>query len=522
MKKVVVYLMLAVALGTTACNNDVDGLAAGSNLLDVSFNVTSPNSRALITDEYLPEGSRTGALLVGEGYDEYANICFTATGSEENQTWKSDNVYLNSNAATLYSYYPYSVDADVSALQIETASQTDYMYGTPLTTVSAANPSVTVALNHALTNVSINLLKGNYTGEGKISSVSVMGEGIATGGTFNAAQAVPAFTSYNGVGTAVARNVTATMGTPIDIMVVSTGVKAPVQFSVVVDGVTYTSSSSDIILAEGLSYSYTFNLNTTKMNMLKSGVTKWGVGQITDNGPLDMNAGTSKDAWQFLGNGVYAVSAEGNPVPASKADETCKGVVLVVNDTPTRQMLMIGETGSLQAEWGPIWSDVAGLANVETVNGTNTGGYFNATAQPFLSTDYTTWTKGALADFAGKANSALLPTGNEKYLGDRLKSRNDSKTEGYNDWYVPACGQMGLIYVYMTDINKVRVAIGQSALKESSITNFYWTSTERGENDAYCISLFKQHYITALSKACSNFQMTYDGAVIYVRDMVAD
>ena len=523
MRTNVKLLMLSLVLGATACTNEVENVGGSDNLLNLAFNVSQPAARVMITDEYLPEGSRAGAMLVGEGYDAYSNVCFTASGTGENQTWASDNVYLTSKNATLYSYYPYSGDADASALNFETATQTDYMYGTPLTSVSSANPSANVYLNHALANLKISVVKGSYPGEGNISSVAVLSDGIATGGVFNAAQATPDYSDFSGVGSAVVREVESKLGgTPVDVMVIPTGTADAISFSVVVDGITFTSASSDITLQKGLSYSYTLKLNSTQMSIATSGVAQWGEGEVTDEGPIDMSSSENKASWNFLDNGAYAISAEGNPVKFEDADETCVGVALVVNDAPVKQLLMIGESGNLQAEWGPLWNDIIELPNYSTVDGTNGYGYLNGSKQPFLSTDYKSWTQGALSDFNGKENSKLLPVDDDNYMGAKLKKRNEEKKDGYNDWYIPACGQMGLVYLYLTEINKVRVAIGQEPMKLSSITNFYWTSTEESENDAYCISLFKEHEVVALGKDCCNFQMTYDGAVIYVRDIVLE
>ena len=72
---------------------------------------------------------------------------------------------------------------------METASQTDYLYGTPVTGISEAKASTGVTLNHALANLKITVAKGSYASTGAVSKISVVGAGIATGGTFNAATA---------------------------------------------------------------------------------------------------------------------------------------------------------------------------------------------------------------------------------------------------------------------------------------------------------------------------------------------
>ena len=183
-------LLFASFVGLTGCNSldDVSTLSAGK--LDLSFGVQQPASRAVITDDHLPSGAQVGVTLSGTGYDAYTNVCYTASGTGTSQAWGgSDDVLLSSSAATLYSYYPYSSTVSSDAIPVETASQTDYLYGTPVTGISEAKASTGVTLNHALANLKITVAKGSYASTGAVSKISVVGAGIATGGTFNAATA---------------------------------------------------------------------------------------------------------------------------------------------------------------------------------------------------------------------------------------------------------------------------------------------------------------------------------------------
>ena len=160
-------LLFASVVGLTGCNNLDDASTLSAGKLDLSFGVQQPASRAVITDDYLPSGAQVGVTLSGTGYDAYTNVCYTASGTGTSQSWAgSDDVLLTSSTAKLYSYYPYSSTVSSDAIPVETASQTDYLYGTPVTGISEAKASTGVTLNHALANLKITVAKGSHAGTG--------------------------------------------------------------------------------------------------------------------------------------------------------------------------------------------------------------------------------------------------------------------------------------------------------------------------------------------------------------------
>lgn len=124
------------------------------------------------------------------------------------------------------------------------------------------------------------------------------------------------------------------------------------------------------------------------------------------------------------------------------------------------------------------------LTNYIKVDGTNNYGYLpNADgtyfATPHLSDDYTTWTSGALSDFNGKTNTEVIvaASADARDMGTVLKNFNaaDDQNQGYSDWYIPACGQLALMYLNMSDINTAITKIG--GVNISSGDN-YWSSSE--------------------------------------------
>ena len=118
------------------------------------------------------------------------------------------------------------------------------------------------------------------------------------------------------------------------------------------------------------------------------------------------------------------------------------------------------------------------------------GGY--GTNQSIKS--YTSST-AAKTDYNGKANSEVLKTvttGGSSYtsyatigavLNHFISTSIDN--QGYTDWYIPACGQLYLIYQNKTKINSALSAIGGTQLAEWP----YWSSSEFGSINGWGVYL---------------------------------
>ena len=418
-------------------------------------------------------------------YDSYSTLYFTATGTGDSQTWAPNtDVVLTETKGTLYAYYPHDGNVDISAIPVDmtAADQTDWLYATPVADVNEDKASVAVTLNHALANINVSLVKGSYVGTGNVTAISVKSDGIAPKGTFNAAQATPNYTAFEDEGAALERTVTTTLGgTATDIMVVPTGSSATITFNVTVDGTVYTATSAAVELEKGSSYKYTLTLNSTFMSVSDVAVSPWNV--VTKES-LTLE---KPSPWASLANGVYAVAADGSPVEVANATTECIAVALIVNDAPTPQRLMItmfdadnGESSYYDAQYYLDRLIDCGLSKESTVDGTNTNGWFDGTGTPRISKDYTTWTSGALSDFNGKVNTIAIVdlSSKVKEMGKVLETynsgTNNQSNRGYTDWYIPACGQLSLMYLNKTAINNALTKIGGQTIASFS----YWSSSE--------------------------------------------
>jgi len=269
----------------------------------------------------------------------------------------------------------------------------------------------------------------------------------------------------------------------------------------------------------------------------------------TDNGILTINiSNISSDITLNFDNvsNVYAVSSTGALIDVANADESCIAVALVVEDAPTPQRIMIEKnetknTTSIKASytedgasntkytyfyWGMYGSNQSGIPTYNQVGGNSSswgwgylpqanGSYYSSSNN--LSGDYTTWTSGtALGDFNGKANTAALLAASDTdsyttYANMatwcRIFNQTATENQGYTDWYIPACGQLSLMYLNMTAINNALTKIGGQKIA----SDYYWSSSEYNDYSGW-VMYFSRGIVNLYSKG-------NDGRVRFVRDI---
>ena len=94
----------------------------------------------------------------------------------------------------------------------------------------------------------------------------------------------------------------------------------------------------------------------------------------------------------------------------------------------------------------------------------------------------------AKTDFNGKANTDAIIAAYGQHSVD-MDSRDMCKvlatyTEGgFTDWYIPAAGQLALMYLAKTNINAALAKIGGTAFESDG----YWSSSEYDANGAWLV-----------------------------------
>lgn len=149
--------------------------------------------------------------------------------------------------------------------------------------------------------------------------------------------------------------------------------------------------------------------------------------------------------------------------------------------------------------WGGNGTDQTGITNYDRAETGNVYGYlkqesgsYNGT--PNLSTNIAAWTNGSLSDWKGKANSNVLKgviTGGGSYtsyatIGHVLNTfLASADAKGYDDWYIPSCAQLALIFMNLTSVNNALSAIGGQQFNTSTI---YWSSSEVNAKKAWYVN----------------------------------
>lgn len=224
--------------------------------------------------------------------------------------------------------------------------------------------------------------------------------------------------------------------------------------------------------------------------------------------------------WDNIEDGIYAVSADGNPINIEDADKQCIAVALIKNE----HKIMIAKNDAHDEEndtfyWGvkltmKIEGTISekGLRYLPQPN----GNYATNNYALRLSNDFTKWESDISAcDFNGKSNTTLIMeayTTQEVPIHDqdmctvlnKFNTQSNYENAGKNDWYVPSCGQLAIIYLSITDINTALTKIGGTPF----IENNYQTSSSCGSQLVWCVAFndgsIHNNY-TKFSKAAVRF-----------------
>lgn len=203
--------MAALAFGAASCSNEEEMTTAMAGNQELKVNVgINQQTRAGITATKFTNGESLGLYLYkGSNFDEaYPQVgthkAKNAHYKEMSGKWAAgvagQGIVLSSAVGTVYAYYPYAagndaVEAGVIPVEVKANqgtglsdgtkddTQTDYMWATPVPNVSNSTATVNLAMNHALSMVSFKFQKGDYPGEGRITSIQLINakEVIKTG-----------------------------------------------------------------------------------------------------------------------------------------------------------------------------------------------------------------------------------------------------------------------------------------------------------------------------------------------------
>jgi len=488
--------------------------------VQVSNSLFAGGSRALITDEYITSGS-IGVTLVDDGgakYDNvtYSNLQYTYSAGAWTPVGGVTTPLLTATVGKAAAYYPFVPDVPVTAVPVTVSEQQDVLYSGWVSDISVAKPEALFHMQHALAAVRLVLKKdASYVPEATATEVTVTSDDFYPTATLDATSGDLTPTGEAGatVTSGTGSWAVTTGGTGVDLLVIPGGVAQKITFSATIGGKKYTATTpAAVTLARALIHTYTLTLSAQGMTVGEVSVEPWGSGVTGSLTLAPYVAPTINSAGKA--NGVYAVTATGELIAYNDAavDATCLGVALITDN----QRIMIEKMGEANAEWngndGLYWtkskSDLS-LTNYNKADGTNNDGYLGGTSTPQLNKDFTTWTAGALSDFNGKSNTAVIAAASSDARDMCTVLNTFNAADSYNDWYVPACGQLALIYLNKTAINEVLTAIGGTTFSNSG----YWSSSEYSSSHAWFMDLSHGHvyygYVYGDGKGSDEFRVRF-------------
>lgn len=285
MKKL--FLIGALLFMGLSCADDIDD-SGNVNTNRAPLVITVSNrltTKGLLRGIYMPEGAELAVLLRasdGTRYDASTinNFKYTAVGEEASQTWevkKGEPIGLSNTIGTAYAFYPWS-SADFSDLTVPiTNDGTDYMYAdAPAENLSVSNSRASFRMKHAMTVIRCRIVKGDYPRDGKITTVGVTSDGLATSAKMDLPNAT--IIEHQGVGTEIqAKNIGNMSSTPLETALwgIATNTTGVLNFRVVADGDVYLASTPELTLQPGVIYTYTITVNALSMTVSKASIEHW-------------------------------------------------------------------------------------------------------------------------------------------------------------------------------------------------------------------------------------------------------
>lgn len=281
MNKTITFLIAILFLAS--CNSDnnlvpeptpgVDTTAVKTVAMTVNPTVVPVLTKSGVVDQFT-SSSKIGMFICTGTIDckynnDAQNVNVPAAYDGTNWT-PGREVKLSNDVATVYGYYPYNaVNTTGNAIDVETYSQTDYLYAAKAF-VNASQPKASLLMKHAMSLVSIVIKKNDYKGDGILSKVEIAG--VQSTGKMDITSGLVAKTGASGTYTRVcdyALNDNSLTKNRIIILPLKVSETSGITIKITVDGREF---SYDVPTAHtwdaGYESTYTLNLHDTSIDEL--------------------------------------------------------------------------------------------------------------------------------------------------------------------------------------------------------------------------------------------------------------
>ena len=312
-------LAAIIMLLMVACSESKDGTEPSAD----------PNSvKVEISTEVITQANVTTELVQGDKMNIYAktynsvespdlvsNVMATRNGTE----WEiSPEIRLvKGGKVFLYAVAPYDAAyTNPAAIPVDLSKQLDLLYSGAYVPATFNTHSVKLNMKHALTLASYNILKQNYSGAGKLTSLTVAGDPVFSNGTMNVSTG--AVTGSEKTGVSADFNVTATaQGWTSDIpslwvIPFSTKVQKA-SLTAVIDGKSYTIDIPEVEMKAGFQFIFRLTLTDLGLEFVPNLTEQRSLNVTTDSvDPLEgygvLAFSISGDRWAqpaFTGDNVF-------------------------------------------------------------------------------------------------------------------------------------------------------------------------------------------------------------------------
>ena len=216
---------------------------------------------------------------------DYSNICVTKGESG----WSMEKgVMLTNTSAKVYALYPYDKNMTGTDVAISLDNTTDYLYDV-VTGKSKSSPTASFTMKHARSILVVNITRGDFTGDGEITSCKISATSLKTKGTYNVK--TNKFTADTNADHSISMTGTVESGKTLTnqwyVFSAYGSATSKISFAFTIDGVKYDAveSSTAIKFESGYIYTYNITLNNTGMDVSSVDITAWA-DKLTEDVPV--------------------------------------------------------------------------------------------------------------------------------------------------------------------------------------------------------------------------------------------
>lgn len=283
--------LLTVGASMTGCSNEdvfEEPVVKGDKLILEAY---LDNTETKTPISSWADGNSMGLFVKSSGLSgpDYGKVVGQVKATFNSNIWTlTPEVSLSSTPASVYAYFPHDpAVTDGTAVPVEIASQTDYLYSGTAVSASANNAKIALNMKHAFCVFAFNVKSNGYIGDGKLTSIGMQNKAGATlfasKGTMDISTGVITKSSYDKYTIASDKQITSSGWTKDHpyamVMPFQTASSSQVEFLFTVDGKTYTvDAPANMNYTAGEQYLFNLTINSSSMELDATNITivPWG------------------------------------------------------------------------------------------------------------------------------------------------------------------------------------------------------------------------------------------------------